>query len=207
MTTFIEETKVELDEAILSHGPIDTPTRRLLDWHHAIAERPRRWRSRPGAKGNFVAFDRKNPEAVRRRRATANRVLTYLKAALNHAWRSGVVPSDDAWRRVKPFKAVDAPVVRYLSHDEITRLLNGCQGAFRDLVHPWVHDTQGPLLCRAHAASRREPVSVCFDIDEHGREYSRKAHDSRRRLSATRSALAPHDLDSSGAQGRPNGRR
>jgi integrase len=110
-------------------------TRRLLDWHHAIAERPRRWRSRPGAKANLAAFDRKNPEAVRRRRATANRVLTYLKAALNHAWRSGIVPSDDPWRRVKPFKSVDAPVIRYLSRDEITRLLNGCKGSFRDLVH------------------------------------------------------------------------
>ena len=110
-------------------------TRRLLDWHCAIAERPRRWRSRPGAQANFAAFDCKNPEAVRRRRATANRVLTYLKAALNHAWRSGIVPSDDAWRRVKPFKAVDAPVIRYFSRDEITRLLNACEGAFRDLVH------------------------------------------------------------------------
>jgi hypothetical protein len=28
-----------------------------------------------------------------------NRVLTYLKAALNHAWHNGMVPSDDAWRR------------------------------------------------------------------------------------------------------------
>ena len=72
---------------------------------------------------------------MRRRRATANRVLTYLKAALNHAWRAGMVPSDDAWRRVKPFRSVDAPVIRYLSHDEITRLLNACPGAFRDLVH------------------------------------------------------------------------
>jgi integrase len=62
-------------------------------------------------------------------------VLTYLKAALNHAWRSGVVPSDDAWRRVKPFKSVEAPVIRYLSHDEIARLLNAAWGAFRDLVH------------------------------------------------------------------------
>ena len=33
-------------------------TRRLLDWHRAIAERPRRWRSRPGAKANFAAFER-----------------------------------------------------------------------------------------------------------------------------------------------------
>jgi integrase len=83
----------------------------------------------------MASFDRKDAEAVRRRRATANRVLTYLKAALNHAWRNGVVPSDDAWRRVKPFRSVDAPVIRYLSRDEITRLLNACQGAFRDLVH------------------------------------------------------------------------
>ena len=110
-------------------------TRQLVDWHRAIAERPRRWRSRPGAEANLAQFDRKDAEAVRRRRATANRVLTYLKAALNHAWRAGLVPSDDAWRRVKPFKSVDAPVIRYLSQGEITRLLNGCQGAFRDLVH------------------------------------------------------------------------
>jgi integrase len=46
-----------------------------------------------------------------------------------------MVPSDDAWRRLKPFRSVDAPVIRYLSHDEITRLLNACQGAFRDFVH------------------------------------------------------------------------
>src|SRR5712671_8237976 len=103
-------------------------TRQLLDWHWAIAERPRYWRSRPGAAANVAAFDRKDVEAVRRRRATANRVLTFLKAALNHAWRNGMVPSDDAWRRVKPFRSVDAPVIRYLSHDEITRLLNACQG-------------------------------------------------------------------------------
>ena len=121
----------ELGDALV----VKLTTRRLLDWHRAIAERPRRWRSRPGAKANVAAFDPKDAEAVRRRRATANRVLTYLKAALNHAWRSGMVPSDDAWRRVKPFKSVDAPVIRYLSREEITRLLNGCQGAFRDLVH------------------------------------------------------------------------
>ena len=63
-------------------------TRRLQDWHRRIAERPRHWRSRPGAEPK-VAFDPKDAEAVRRRRATANRVLTYLKAALNHSWRAG----------------------------------------------------------------------------------------------------------------------
>jgi integrase len=110
-------------------------TKRLADWHRSIAERPRRWRARVGAKPNLAAFDRQDPDAVRRRRATANRVLTYLKAALNQAWRAGLVASDDAWRRVKPYKSVDLPVIRYLSQDEITRLLNACPAAFRDLVH------------------------------------------------------------------------
>jgi hypothetical protein len=110
-------------------------TKRLADWHRAIAERPRRWRARNGAKPNLAVFDRKNPDAVRRRRATANRLLTYLKAALNQAWRAGLVASDDAWRRVKPFKSVDLPVIRYLSRAEITRLLNACPAAFRDLLH------------------------------------------------------------------------
>jgi len=36
---------------------------------------------------------------------------------------------------VKPFKSYDAPVVRYLTQDEITRLLNACQRTFRDLAH------------------------------------------------------------------------
>lgn len=67
-------------------------------------------------------------------RATANRILTVLKAALNHAWRDGSVPLDEAWRRAKPFRGVDAPRVRYLSADECTRLMNACAPDFRQLV-------------------------------------------------------------------------
>jgi integrase len=108
---------------------------RLRDWHRSLAERARYWRSPPGAKANLAPFDPKDAEDVRRRRASANRCLTYLKAALNLAWRNGLVPSDDAWRRVKPFRAVEAPLVRYLSADEIARLRNATAGGFRDLVH------------------------------------------------------------------------
>ena len=108
---------------------------RLRDWHRGLAERARYWRSRKGAAANLAAFDPKDAEDVRRRRASANRVLTYLKAALNLAWRNGLTPSDDAWRRVKPFRSVEAPLVRYLSHDEIARLRNAATGGFRDLVY------------------------------------------------------------------------
>ena len=45
------------------------------------------------------------------------------------------MPSDDAWRRVAPFRAVEAPLIRYLSHDEITRLINASRGGFHGLVY------------------------------------------------------------------------
>ncbi len=136
-------------------------TRRLLYWHRSLAERPRYWRSRPGAEPNTASFDPNDADAVRRRRASANRVLTCLKAALNQAWRNGLVPSDDAWRRVKPFKSVDAPVIRYLSQDEITRLLNACDGGFRDLVHAaLLTGCRYGELCRAKVAEYNADVGT-----------------------------------------------
>src|SRR5207248_113942 len=51
---------------------------RILTWHHKIAETPARLRTKPGAKQRHREADN-NPEGVRRRRSTANRVLTILK--------------------------------------------------------------------------------------------------------------------------------
>jgi integrase len=50
-------------------------------------------------------------EAVRKSKDSANRVLTMLKAILNHAWNdeSNAIPTDQAWRKVKPFKDVARP--------------------------------------------------------------------------------------------------
>jgi integrase len=61
-------------------------------------------------------------------------VLTILKAALNHAWREGKVPSDVAWRRAKPFYDVDAPLVRYLTSAECLTLVNATAESFRPMV-------------------------------------------------------------------------
>jgi integrase len=106
---------------------------RLRKWHVEIAAAPPRLRTKLG-NTQKVRDTNGDPEALRRRRATANRILTVLKAALNHAWREGKVPSDDAWRRVAPFREADAARVRYLDRDECRRLVNASAEPLRTIV-------------------------------------------------------------------------
>lgn len=102
-------------------------------WLNALAERPPRKRTRPGEVQRYHEVE-DDPDWQRRRKATANRLLTILKAALNHAWHEGIIQSDEAWRRVKPFPNVDAARLRYLTIDEATRLINASSAEFRNLV-------------------------------------------------------------------------
>ena len=125
-------------------------TARLRKWHEGLAEQPARLRTRPGEKQRHREQNG-DPDAVRARRATANRNLTVLKAALNHAWQGGkITGSDEAWRKVKPFRGADAARVRYLQIDECTRLLNACEPDFRRLVRAaLVTGARYGELCRA----------------------------------------------------------
>jgi integrase len=114
--------------------PLDKLTRRRIEtWHQKIADTPPRRRTKVGEAQKHREADG-SPEGVRRRRSTANRVLTILKAALNHAHREGRSVSDDAWRTVRAFREVDGIRLRYLSDDEARRLTNTCQPDFRALV-------------------------------------------------------------------------
>jgi integrase len=106
----------------------------LRKWLEKAAISAPRLRTRKGEDQKYRALETEDVEARRRRRATANRVLTILKAALNRAWRDKKIPTDAEWRRVEPFEDVDAARVRYLSIAECRRLINGSQGEFRDLV-------------------------------------------------------------------------
>ncbi|CAN5121588.1 site-specific integrase [soil metagenome] len=72
--------------------------------------------------------------AKTRTKSTANRLLGYLKAALNQAYAEGKVSDDSAWRSVKPFVNADGVRRRYLSEAECQRLLNACEPDFRPLV-------------------------------------------------------------------------
>lgn len=107
-------------------------TQKIRRWHQAIADSPPRLRSADRDSPNLGEL--LTPEDRRKRKNTANRVLAVLKAALNMAFREGRVDRDHAWRRVKPFRAVDQPKVRYLETDEALALLEACEPDFRDLV-------------------------------------------------------------------------
>ena len=98
-------------------------TEHLTAWRDGLAQQPARQRPLPTTK-----------EQHRQRRASVNRVMTVLKAALNHAFKTGAVEDDLAWRRLQPYKQVLGARPGHLSVAEAQRLINAAQGDFRTLV-------------------------------------------------------------------------
>ena len=111
----------------------DLTAEQVRKWHVGLAKAAARVRT---AKGNQQKFrsDEDDPERERRRKSTANRILTILKAALNRSWRDSHVASDRAWRSVEPFKNVESARIRYLSLDEAVRFVNAADENFRKLA-------------------------------------------------------------------------
>jgi integrase len=109
-------------------------TNQISRWLHHIAKLPPRVRTKPGQAQQHKAIGEDDAEARRRRRSSANRVFTTLKAALNHAWKQGAVPSNTAWARCEAFSGVDTARVRALTVAESRRLINAAAPEFRPLV-------------------------------------------------------------------------
>jgi hypothetical protein len=73
-------------------------TEQIRKWHRDLVKTAPRLRTKPGKDRQYRLFmDDKDSE--RRRQASAKRVFAILKAALNHAFHNGKVPSDVAWRQ------------------------------------------------------------------------------------------------------------
>jgi integrase len=110
-------------------------TKRIRDWQSALATAPK-LNGAHSMQGCRVSnpVDMTDANAVRARRATANRTFAVLRAALNHAFQENRVASDETWRKVKPFREVSAPLVHFLSDDECRRIVNACDGTFRNIV-------------------------------------------------------------------------
>lgn len=106
----------------------DLTYNQISKWHLGLAA-PSVVSTKRGAPKNT-----EEGEKIRKGKSSANRVLTILKASLNMAYHKGKVSTDTAWRRVKPFKNVDSPKIRFLSIAESGRLVNACEAEFRTLV-------------------------------------------------------------------------
>lgn len=108
--------------------------KKVADWHMALAASPR-WKTGRKTSEKREEWDEKpTPDQKRARRNTANRVLAILKRALNLAVEMGTYGGATPWREVRPFQAVKACRVRFLSQAEQIRLVNACSPEFRSLV-------------------------------------------------------------------------
>jgi integrase len=117
-----------VDLAKLTHGKVKA-------WRDALAETAPRLRTKPGKEQQYRSIDPNDPVQARKRQATANRILTVLKAALNYAKsESRRIATDAAWVDVKPFAKVDVPKVRFLTNEEVTALVENCEPDFQSLV-------------------------------------------------------------------------
>lgn len=100
---------------------------RIEDWLLALVDKPRR-KPRNG-------LDPQCEEAIRRRKDTANRNLTVLKAALGRSLMEGKVACAGlAWKVVKPFKGVAQSRMRFMSDEESRKLVLACDTDFKLLV-------------------------------------------------------------------------
>jgi integrase len=80
--------------------------------------------------------DVSDPEKLRKRQATANRIFTILKAALNFGYkhRDNRIATKAAWEKITPFRGTDAPKVRHITIGECKRIIEVCPSDFRMLV-------------------------------------------------------------------------
>ena len=62
------------------------------------------------AQQNFRVVDLSDPEELRARKVSANRILGQLKAALNYAVAEDKVLDDREWKRIKPFRKLVRPL-------------------------------------------------------------------------------------------------
>ena len=111
-------------------------THQLNEWRDKLAASPALFRARSGKPHTHKPLP-KTKDEQRARKVSANKCVTILKAALNRAFREGLVQEDKAWRRFELFHKVEVARERSLTIVEAQRLINAAdeRSGFRDLLH------------------------------------------------------------------------
>jgi integrase len=106
----------------------------LQDWLEKVAATPARLRVKNGIKAARHAPAPVGADAVRARRATANRCWANFRAVLGYAFKKGRVKDDAPWRQVERFRNVDEPRIRFLTDAEAHALIAHCSPDLGRLV-------------------------------------------------------------------------
>ncbi|PKO70931.1 MAG: site-specific integrase [Betaproteobacteria bacterium HGW-Betaproteobacteria-14] len=114
---------------------VDLDSQAIRKWHQDLSRMPARKRTSRYAKAQQFRDKPATEEEKRARKSTANRVLTVFKAILNKAYDHELVKDNQAWSKVKAFRRVEEPVIRFLTEAESTRLVNACAPDLRSLIH------------------------------------------------------------------------
>jgi integrase len=158
-----------LDVNKLTHGKLKT-------WRDSLQTAAPRLRSKLGKPQAFREFDATDEDAVRARQATANRVLTTLKAALNYAHgETHRIGSNTAWINVKPFRNVDVPKVRFLTPQEAQSLVGACAPDFALLV-------QAAFLTGCRYGELKAMEVAAFDCNNESMFISKSKNDQARHV-------------------------
>ncbi|MBX9905516.1 MAG: site-specific integrase [Burkholderiales bacterium] len=149
--------RVHIAPALGDHLIHSLTARDIRAWHEKLASRPARLRTGRLSKKPNLRAPAKTDDEKRARRATANRILSVLKAILNRAFQDGRVRDDTAWRQVRPFPKADEARIRFLTDAEGLRLVNASPTDLRALI-------RGALLTGARhgelAAMRAHDVNL-----------------------------------------------
>jgi len=106
---------------------------RIEKWHQDLAESGKRKTGRKREEAEYMDAPA-TEEEIRKRRDTANRILTNLKACLNYALDTGKVIEPAPWKRVKPFPNTSSNRVRFLTVEEQRKLVAACDEETKALV-------------------------------------------------------------------------
>jgi integrase len=105
----------------------------LRTWLVKLSEQPPRAHTGRGQPQQYL-LKKKDPEYVRKRQRSANKVFATLKAGLNRAFDRGIVEDNGPWVKVRGFRGVDRRKARFLEHAEIKNLINACSPDLARLV-------------------------------------------------------------------------
>jgi len=152
--------------------------KKLKDWQRELAESPRRktgWKTSEARE----SWDKPPTEQQQKsRKATANRVLTILKRALNVAVEEERYAGPTTpWRDIKPFKDSGSPRVRFLSEEEQQRLLNACAPDFRILVRAALYTgSRYSPLCRMKVRDFNAQAGTVWIEKDKGKDGGKSRH-------------------------------